>query len=195
MRYKVLLMLVAVLLICLLSCSSSDDEGDRESGDCDVDFYDGDHLYCTTSVDAGEGVTEPTKPQRAGYDFVGWYDEAQKWNFSKNKAEDDLILEAKWRINLKAMFSSFSGDGIELDSNGAYLKIDTNPNDGYGAFNESVLVKIREANEKLDLPDSLYQEMITTASANGAQFLANEYVAVEWTNSPQTGLCVIYTRK
>lgn len=195
MRYKAFWMLIIVSLICFVSCGSPSNNGsERDNGECDINFYDGAHLYCSTSVDIGERVTEPTEPQREGYDFVGWYSKAQKWDFFKHKTEGDLILEARWRIDFKDMFPWYADDGIEIDEGGAYLKIDTNPNDENGAVNEVLLKRIKEVNERLELPNNLYGEMISVSSDN-VQVTFNEFVTVEWTNTPQTGLCVTYTRK
>jgi len=196
MRYKAFLMLVAALLLFLISCdNSSNDEGNRSGEDVTVNFYDGEHLYCLSTAKAGELVSEPTQPQREYYDFVGWYDGTVKWDFSTDRAEKDLTLMAKWCADFEAMLQFYSGAGIELDADGAYLKIETRLVEVNENYSEVNLAKIKDVNTRLGLPDGLYQQMLSTASTDGAQSVSNEYATVEWESSPQSGLRVIYIRK
>ena len=52
-------------------------------------------------VENGGTVTEPTNPTRTGYDFGGWYKNAdcsdgQEWNFTNGTVTQDITLYAKW---------------------------------------------------------------------------------------------------
>nr|WP_318686693.1 InlB B-repeat-containing protein [uncultured Acetatifactor sp.] len=48
----------------------------------------------------GELVSEPEEPYKPGYDFQGWYVEAQgeeiAWNFESQEVAGDVTLYAKW---------------------------------------------------------------------------------------------------
>ena len=195
MRYRAFLVLIIALLVCLLSCDSSEsDNSVNQETECVVNFYSEENLYCTIFVNIGELVSQPTAPQREGYDFVGWYDGTQKWNFAETKLSKDLKLTAKWDINFKSMFPTFTGPELEFAKDGSYLKINATPLDECDGINEAALKRIKEANIKLGLPNDLYQEMISTISADGIRTASNELVTVEWTNSIKDGLCVIYTK-
>ncbi len=53
----------------------------------------------TQSVANGEKVTEPTDPTKVGYDFAGWYADAQLtelWDFTNDVVTGNMTLYAKW---------------------------------------------------------------------------------------------------
>lgn len=194
MRYRTFLLLVVLLLLCLASCN--DETGNTvEAEELSISFYQGEHLYCLTTSKRGENIPEPTTPLQEGYEFVGWYKDGVKWDFSANKAETDVVLEARWRVDFRAMFPLYFEKGIEFAQNGEYLILDTNPQNQSGYCNDDILYKIRESVAMLGLPEELYFKMNSTTAASGAQTFDGKWVAVEWTNSPNEGLRVIYTRK
>lgn len=47
------------------------------------------------TVESGSKATEPTKPTKDGYTFLGWYEGTTKYSFS-TKVTYDLTLTAKW---------------------------------------------------------------------------------------------------
>ncbi len=50
-------------------------------------------------VTSGSAITLPAEPTKAGYDFAGWYKEAQyinAWDFSTDVVSENIILYAKW---------------------------------------------------------------------------------------------------
>lgn len=55
----------------------------------------------STSVLEGNTFAEPAQPTREGYEFVGWYKEADlitKWNFETDTVTDDIIIYAGWEL-------------------------------------------------------------------------------------------------
>ncbi|MGI6090936.1 MAG: leucine-rich repeat domain-containing protein [Saccharofermentanales bacterium] len=46
-------------------------------------------------VNKGEKATQPVDPSKAGFDFDGWYDGNNKWNFD-NQVNENLTLKANW---------------------------------------------------------------------------------------------------
>lgn len=56
----------------------------------------------TQYVNAGEKVTKPEDPTRTGYDFEGWYSDAelsQRWDFENGTVSADMTLYANWTLN------------------------------------------------------------------------------------------------
>ncbi|MBC8862754.1 InlB B-repeat-containing protein, partial [Escherichia coli] len=59
-------------------------------------------------------LTEPAKPVKEGYTFVGWFDAqtgGTKWNFSTDKMPtNDIDLYAQFSIN--SYTATFDNDGV-----------------------------------------------------------------------------------
>ncbi len=67
-------------------------------------------------ITSGSAITAPVEPIKAGYDFVGWYKEAEginEWNFNTDVVSENIILYAKW--SAKAPLSTCI---VMFDSNG-----------------------------------------------------------------------------
>ena len=49
---------------------------------------------------SGEKITEPEKPSKAGYTFIGWFaeNETEKWNFNVDIVSKDITLYARWEL-------------------------------------------------------------------------------------------------
>lgn len=47
-------------------------------------------------VEKGDKLAKPKTPKKDGYEFVGWYVDGKRYNFSK-KVNDDITLVAKWK--------------------------------------------------------------------------------------------------
>lgn len=60
--------------------------------------FDNEGTKTTATVVKGEKVAEPTAPTKEGYTFAGWYNGAEKYDFTK-PVTDNLTLTAKWTIN------------------------------------------------------------------------------------------------
>ncbi len=54
-----------------------------------------DLTYQTSKVKPWETIKEPTEPNRENYDFLGWYNEDELYDFN-NEINKDLTLIAKW---------------------------------------------------------------------------------------------------
>ncbi|WP_058308639.1 InlB B-repeat-containing protein [Gracilibacillus massiliensis] len=67
-----------------------------------------------------EQVSEPEQPERAHYQFAGWYkDQAQTeaWNFEEDVVTKDLTLYAKWNINqYDVTFINYDGETIQTET-------------------------------------------------------------------------------
>ena len=54
------------------------------------------------TIDKGGKVTKPANPTKEGYDFAGWYTEAEggtEWNFEENAVNSNITLYAHWTEN------------------------------------------------------------------------------------------------
>ena len=188
-------LLVTSLLLSTIFCLVSCVESIAPDKTFNVVFEVDEETYETQTITEGSYVTEPINPIKSGYTFLGWYNGSQKWRFNFDTVTSNVLLEAKWQVNFKDMFPSYSGLGVDIASDGSYMELDTNPYDIDDFFLSTVLAKIEEANEKLGFSNSLYQKMISTTALQGRQSDSNEYVSVEWTYHPDNGLCVIYEIK
>lgn len=186
-KTKMLSLVLVVVLIggCLTACGTS----------YKIRFENDGELYYSTEVKEGKGIEALAEPEKEGYDFVGWYYNGQQWRFDFNTVTGDMILEAKWKINLKKTFSDYSGMGIDVDSDGSYMKLDTNPYNIDDYVLSGMLDKIKKANSRLGFADSLYQKMLGTNALQGRQTDENDLVTVQWTYHPDNGLEVIYEVK
>lgn len=75
----------------------------------------GSSIASVTGVEHGSLIGAPTAPSRAGYEFVGWYTDADgttAWNFAASEAVSDTTLYAKWVEKLTVTFDSQGGGEI-----------------------------------------------------------------------------------
>lgn len=54
------------------------------------------HVLYEFEVEKGDFLVEPLDPTREGYEFIGWYFNGEKWDFT-NPAKGDMILVAKYQ--------------------------------------------------------------------------------------------------
>ena len=97
--------------------------------------------------------------------------------------------------DLKKLYDGLSSTwGWTLGSDYSYLSADTNTYDSDDYTNYSVLSAIEDMNEKMGLPDSLYNDMLQTTWSMGKQeeTFENVGVKVTWTYHPDKGLEVTY---
>ncbi len=107
-----------VIAACLIMMIAGCDTGTGNSGKDDIEhsvtfkYYNGD-TDLAVMVKSGGKVTAPTAPQREGYNFGGWHEEAACENlFDFNtKIEEDITLHAYWNdmryLNSNALASYF----------------------------------------------------------------------------------------
>uniref|UniRef100_UPI00286F988C InlB B-repeat-containing protein n=1 Tax=Anaerosporobacter sp. TaxID=1872529 RepID=UPI00286F988C len=82
---------------------NNDDNGDND----DKKFFtitfntNGGSTVSSQTIENGNKVTEPSKPEKTGNEFEGWYKDSsltQKWDFAKDTVTDSIILYAKWIV-------------------------------------------------------------------------------------------------
>jgi uncharacterized repeat protein (TIGR02543 family) len=60
----------------------------------------------------GDKITKPQDPSKPGYNFDGWFDGEDEWDFDNNVVNDELDLVAKWEIDPNYIFIvTFDADG------------------------------------------------------------------------------------
>ena len=74
---------------------------DKPSGEdettCTVTFdTDGGSEIPSQTVKKGEKVKKPTTPEKAGYEFAGWYVDDEEWSFIGYTVTEDMTITAKW---------------------------------------------------------------------------------------------------
>ena len=62
------------------------------------------------SVSEGNKVSEPTKPTKSGYTFIGWTLNNQLYNFNSS-VKSDMTLVAKWELDVPKYKVIFKSDG------------------------------------------------------------------------------------
>ena len=109
-RLVALLVLVLVMMLALVSCG--DPLGDwlnqikpgpepEPEKEVYVVYFSTDEGSHVPSQDVKEGdlVTRPEDPTKNGFEFAGWYKDAERtspWNFDSDKVEHNTIIYAKW---------------------------------------------------------------------------------------------------
>lgn len=76
-----------------------------------------------TSVTHGSIIPAPIPPIRTGYNFAGWYKEANcenAWDFTTDRVTYDISLYAKWTINTYTLNVNVLGSGSVIPAGGTY---------------------------------------------------------------------------
>lgn len=81
---------------------------------------------------------------------------------------------------------------VEHASDWSYVYIDTNPYNEDDYFNSSYLYLVEKFNDALDLPDSIYNDMLHTSASDGLQTVSLGKITVKWKYHPDKGLEVSY---
>ncbi len=81
-----------------------------------------------------------------------------------------------------------------IGNDGSYCTIDTNPLDLDDYSSSTALDYIKQMNENLELPDYVYQEMITTSYSQGKQTESYGNISVTWYYHPDKGLNATYKK-
>lgn len=185
-KLSAMVLAIVMVMACFVACGKATYK---------VRFESEGELYHSMEAREGNCISAPITPTKTGYDFMGWYYNGQQWRFAFNTVACDMILEAKWKINLKKTFSDYSGVGIDVAADGSYMTLDTNPYDFDDYVLSGMLDKIKKANSRLGFTDGLYQKMLSTSALQGRQTDENDLVTVQWTYHPDHGLEVIYEVK
>ena len=95
------MLLAVVMVVSLLPLAAfAEEEEPAPSGEttCTVTFdSDGGSEVASQTVEAGQTVTEPAPaPVREGYDFAGWFDGENLWNFEEGTVSGERSLKAVW---------------------------------------------------------------------------------------------------
>lgn len=83
-------------------------------------------------IKMGEKVKEPEQPEKEGYEFIGWYYDGKKFDFSE-EIDKNIELEAKWlkvgTIKNTVTFDSAGGSSVKEQkvTKGEKVKKPTNP--------------------------------------------------------------------
>ena len=105
------------------------------------------------------------------------------------------------RIDFFEIVSEITGQNVSssnvpyyftIGSDNSYCNIDTNPYDLDDYSSSTALGYIREMNDKLNLPEYVYQEMISTSYSQGKQTESFGSISVTWYYHPDKGLDATY---
>ena len=106
-----------------------------------------------------------------------------------------VITVKKKAPDLRALYNALSDKyGWTLGNDGSYLSADTNVYDLDNYSVTSIMYAIRDMNDKLGLPDSLWNDMLQTTWSMGKQQETYESIGIKvsWTYHPDKGLEVTY---
>ena len=70
------------------------------------------------NVESGAKVFKPADPTRPGYLFGGWLFQGKAWNFTSDKVNQDLTLQASW----KPIFTRSGGTITKITMDGLLLE-------------------------------------------------------------------------
>ena len=140
-------------------------------------------------VAEGGKVTEPTAPIASGYDFNGWYKEAEctnAWNFDTDVVTATTTLYAKWTEHIAPTYGSI------FSLNMTYSGSDVNVNHGtetalgtYGtATNGTVVIGNKHASD----------DSKAKITSSGVYFNGNDaYIEITFTDALKTGDVINFT--
>ena len=99
----------------------------KDETTCTVTFdTDGGSEIPSQTVKKGEKVTKPDTPEKAGYEFAGWYVGNEEWSFIGYTVTEDMTITAKWvRITYDVRFVDENGTLIstqKVEQNGKIAK-------------------------------------------------------------------------
>ncbi len=82
-----------------------------------ITFTNGDSVS-EVNISHGAKITEPEKPTRENYIFLGWYNGDAAWNFETDKVLESINLTAKWQeaTVYTVMFDSDGGSPVSTQS-------------------------------------------------------------------------------
>ncbi|WP_411348353.1 InlB B-repeat-containing protein [Paenibacillus sp. WLX2291] len=80
----------------------------------------------------GDRLSRPADPVRTGYDFDGWYSDAdhqQRFDFATDTATSDLTLHAKWTLSVYRILYDMDGGTAVQEGSAHYGDLLSRPND------------------------------------------------------------------
>lgn len=80
----------------------------------------------------------------------------------------------------------------EIGSDGSYIEVDTNPYNIDDYYNPTYQEVLQAFNSELEVPDYVYQLMISTTAMQGRQTETVSGLIISWTYHPDNGLEVLY---
>ena len=118
---------------------------------------DGGSLVAEQTIEKGKMATEPTAPTKDGYNFLGWYDGSDKFDFKTTPIIADKNLIAKWEAKPLVPIVKALSISERSYSNGRF----------YGKVTDSNGLGVKDATVSLyDYNGSLVRTAVTT-DANG----------------------------
>jgi len=112
------------------------------------------------------------------------------------KKTDTLTVTVKSGPDFKSIYNKYCDSSwSSLASDGSYLTVDTNPRDKDDYTEIEAYYAIGDIISELGLPDSLYNDMGHTSSADGKQEESFDDLTVSWKYHPDRGLEVTFKAK
>jgi hypothetical protein len=128
--------------------------------------------------------------------------QAGKRSFENLQGITEALEQVKQRMKSNVNFEKLYDDYCNstwatLGSDKSYLSLDTNPydyDDGDYRYSSTVLDAVKKIHKALNLPDSLYEDMMQTSWGMGKQEETFDSVGVKvtWTYHPDKGMEVTY---
>ena len=120
-RVFLVFLAITLLLLCgtFVSCNNDGDTDTDDDTDTTVSYTvsfdcDGGSAITSQTVTKNGKVTKPSVPTKAGYEFSGWYNGNELWNFTSDTVTSDITLKAKWTpVEYQAKFYA---DGTLVDT-------------------------------------------------------------------------------
>lgn len=173
----VILVVIVSIAITVLCFNKPDDKMEM----CQVQFnVNGGTQINSLDIECGTKISEPIQPNKDGFDFIGWYIEDYIVDFDKLTINENLILEAKWKVreNVEIVTVKFDTQGgneitdIEL-AKGAKLTPPLNPQkEGfvfkYWSYNNQRFDFINEITEDITLVAIWESESKTNHNSGGS---------------------------
>ena len=92
-----------------------------------LDYQNGQYKSAVEIVKGGT-MTSPPQPQRDGYEFIGWYLDDNKYDFS-SKIDGNITLIAKWKVDKNASVTTDRNENINNNSTNNTENVNNNKNE------------------------------------------------------------------
>ena len=153
---------------------------------CTATFQLEDATYATQSVVSGATLTEPAQPTKEAdseytYEFDGWYNGTEKWDFANDTLTEDVTLTAVFNAKAKEVIEAGYGynESITTESTGFYFKMYENAVPYSSAWDVRYIPMTADAIKKIR--DGVTTNVGNTAGETIVKYGANEYYVEAWT--------------
>lgn len=156
-----IIVVISVAIIIIFLCIKKKENNEKI---CILEYnVNGGTQINSLNTECGAKINEPAKPNKEGFEFLGWYIGDEKVNFDKLYLNENLTIDAKWKANknteiVKIKFDTQGGndiDDIEIEKGTKLTPPLTPKKEGYvfkyWSYDDKRFDFMNEINENIEL--------------------------------------------